>query len=46
MNIKKGNKLCIRCEGTGNEFCSMYSRCPACDGSGIFNVFYDYKKDN
>jgi len=26
---------CSWCEGTGNQFVSMFSRCPVCGGSGI-----------
>jgi DnaJ-class molecular chaperone len=33
-NIKAGRKLCEHCEGTGNEFLSMYHRCPKCGGTG------------
>lgn len=34
-NIDKGNKLCKRCEGTGNQLFSMYQKCEHCDGTGI-----------
>lgn len=34
-NIAAGRKLCERCEGTGNQFYSMYSKCFACNGKGF-----------
>lgn len=34
-NVKAGRKLCKRCDGTGNEFYSMYSKCLKCGGDGI-----------
>lgn len=34
-NIDAGNILCERCDGTGNEFYSMYCKCLACNGTGI-----------
>lgn len=34
-NVRAGKKLCKRCNGTGNELYSMYSRCQACDGDGV-----------
>lgn len=36
-NIKKYGKkaLCENCEGTGNQFLSMYSKCSKCNGTGI-----------
>ena len=34
-NVLAGEKLCKRCDGTGNELMYWYSRCPACDGTGI-----------
>lgn len=27
--------LCLNCDGTGNEFYSMYRACPECGGSGL-----------
>ncbi len=36
-NILEGKDLCERCEGTGNEFFSMYHKCPDCNGTGIRN---------
>jgi RecJ-like exonuclease len=44
-NIKNGKDLCNRCDGTGNEFYSMYKKCSACGGTGIFNENFDYEKD-
>ncbi len=37
-NIKNGKKLCKRCDGTGNEFFSMYKRCTKCFGTGVANA--------
>ncbi|HON83090.1 MAG TPA: hypothetical protein PLI22_03025 [Caldisericia bacterium] len=37
-NIKSGKKLCKRCDGTGNEFFSMYKRCTKCFGTGVANA--------
>lgn len=42
-NEQAGEQLCTRCNGTGNEFFSMYRRCEACNGTGIFNEQYDYE---
>lgn len=42
-NIKGGNDLCPRCDGTGNELFSMYRECKACEGTGIENKDYDYE---
>ena len=33
-NIDAGEKLCERCQGTGNELYSMYHKCTACNGTG------------
>jgi uncharacterized OB-fold protein len=33
-NVKAGKKLCLRCDGTGNEFFSCYHKCPTCNGKG------------
>lgn len=44
-NIDEGNKLCPRCNGTGNELMSMYRTCSACRGDGVYSPFYDYTKD-
>ena len=33
-NIDAGNPLCEHCDGTGNEFLSMYRKCPKCNGLG------------
>lgn len=33
-NIDAGRELCERCDGTGNEFYSMYSPCKDCNGTG------------
>jgi len=33
-NLSAGKKLCGRCDGTGNEFFSMYRRCGDCWGTG------------
>lgn len=33
-NIVEGNVLCKHCNGTGNEFSSMYRQCPICYGEG------------
>ena len=33
-NIDLGKILCKRCDGTGNEFYSMYSECKQCEGKG------------
>lgn len=43
-NKEKGNKLCDRCDGTGNELYSMYRRCKACNGTGIYNENFDYSR--
>ena len=34
-NVTRGNPLCERCGGTGNELLSMYRRCADCRGTGI-----------
>jgi len=34
-NIDEGKELCERCEGTGNEFFSMYHECTHCKGTGV-----------
>lgn len=34
-NIDKGNPLCRRCGGTGNELYSMYRQCEHCKGTGV-----------
>lgn len=34
-NIEKNAKLCKHCDGTGNEFMSIYRKCPECDGIGV-----------
>lgn len=34
-NLDQNKELCDRCDGTGNEFFSMYHKCPKCDGHGI-----------
>ena len=34
QNILGGFVLCDECDGTGNEFFSMYHECPKCGGSG------------
>lgn len=36
-NLKNGRKLCEHCDGTGNEFYSMYRKCPKCDGKGYIS---------
>lgn len=33
-NLQKGATLCTNCDGTGNEFFSMYHKCPQCGGTG------------
>lgn len=33
-NIDAGKELCDHCSGTGNEFLSMYHKCPECKGEG------------
>lgn len=33
-NVMAGHELCKLCDGTGNEFYSMYKKCPNCGGSG------------
>jgi len=33
-NVVAGNKLCERCDGTGNELMSMYRACQKCGGNG------------
>lgn len=33
-NVTLGRKLCGNCDGTGNEFMSMYHQCPKCSGKG------------
>ena len=35
VNIQDGKPLCAKCGGTGNEFLSMYHKCPMCQGTGI-----------
>lgn len=30
-----GSETCENCDGTGNQFLFMYSKCPECDGTGI-----------
>ena len=34
-NIENKKSLCKTCEGTGNEFFSMYKKCEKCGGDGI-----------
>lgn len=34
-NVKKGNPLCRRCDGTGNELFSMWRCCSECKGTGV-----------
>ena len=34
-NVEDKKELCTHCEGTGNEFFSMYRKCPKCKGTGI-----------
>ena len=34
-NLRKKRPLCGPCDGTGNEFFSMYHRCPKCQGRGF-----------
>ena len=34
-NHKSGYPLCRRCDGTGNEFYSMFRECQTCEGSGV-----------
>ena len=36
-NIDNGKELCKKCDGTGNEFYSMYRKCKDCGGNGIKN---------
>jgi DnaJ-class molecular chaperone len=43
-NKEKGNKLCVRCGGTGNELYSMYKKCKACNGTGVYNENFDYSQ--
>lgn len=33
-NVQLSRILCGRCDGTGNEFFSMYKTCTACSGLG------------
>ena len=33
--LAAGWMLCLNCDGTGNEFYSMYRACPECNGSGV-----------
>jgi rubredoxin len=33
--VAAGKPLCDNCDGTGNEFYSMYRKCPVCGGDGI-----------
>ena len=34
-NVQSGKPICPRCEGTGNEFFSMYKECTLCSGTGV-----------
>lgn len=34
-NVKSGKPLCPRCDGTGNEFLTVYKECMLCGGSGV-----------
>ena len=36
--VESGKPLCDFCDGTGNEFYSMYRKCPVCGGDGIKRV--------
>ena len=36
-NISNREKLCKRCDGTGNELFSMFRRWQDCDGCGVRN---------
>jgi len=36
-NVMLRNELCTYCDGTGNEFYSMYCKCSLCDGKGTTN---------
>lgn len=41
-NLAQGKILCEHCYGTGNEFESMYRRCPKCTGEpGVANTSPD-----
>jgi len=33
-NLIEGNRLCPRCNGTGNELWAMFRRCQRCYGTG------------
>lgn len=32
------DKLCDKCEGTGNQFFFMYQRCAECNGTGLLKI--------
>lgn len=35
LKLKKDEKLCTKCEGTGNQFLFMYRECDRCKGTGV-----------
>ncbi len=37
--------LCDHCEGTGNEFYSMYRACPKCGGGGMIEAVLSLTED-
>ena len=37
-------KICSRCNGTGNELYSMFRCCIQCDGTGVLREFVDPEK--
>jgi len=34
-NVRDSKALCLRCDGTGNEFFSMFKKCSVCLGKGV-----------
>lgn len=44
QNIDDGKKLCVRCEGTGNESYSKYTECEDCNGNGFKDEDAEGKK--
>ena len=31
-------EICVRCEGSGNEFYAMYKECSVCGGDGVVGI--------
>ncbi len=38
INIFRGNPICERCTGSGNELFSMFRKCSDCGGDGVKKI--------